>query len=748
MFADVIVDISVEALDRSFQYKIPEALRESVTVGSRVRIPFGRGNREISGFVVGLSDTPKIPEEKIKELSVAEKEEVSVEGQLLKLAAWMKKRYGATMNESLKTVLPIKKKVKSVEEHWLNFASPEEKVKQELDRFRLKHYKAKARLLQGMFAEGGQMTTKTAAEKYRITKPVIDAMVKAGLISVTDKRRYRNPMEAGEEIEESVTRLNEEQQKIADDFSGEYTQGIRRTYLLYGVTGSGKTEIYMEMIGRVLSQGLQVIVLIPEISLTYQTVKRFQSRFGNRVSVLNSRMSEGERFDQYERAKRGEVDIMVGPRSALFVPFSRLGLIILDEEHETSYKSENPPKYHAREVAIKRAEMAGASVVLGSATPSVESYRMAKEGGYKLYRLFRRAGGAEFPIVHTVDLKEELKAGNRSVFSRLLQEKIEDRLQKKEQTILFLNRRGYAGFVSCRSCGYVIKCSHCEVSMTAHKNHVGVVDTLMCHYCGHAVFMPERCPSCGSPYIAAFGLGTQRVEEMLRRRFPTAKILRMDGDTTSGKYGHESVLREFRDGRADILIGTQMIVKGHDFPNVTLVAALAADLSMYAGDYRSNERTFQLLMQASGRAGRGKKRGEMIIQTYHPEQYCVEAVKNQKAEIFYENELAYRRMMEYPPFSQMLSVLVQSEKEEEAKECIACLSEELALRYGNEAAVIGPAEAGLFRAKDRYRYSLYIKCREEKGMEGIKNHIERFSRKAKWEKSCSIQYDVNPLSGY
>ncbi|MCH5252729.1 MAG: primosomal protein N' [Lachnospiraceae bacterium] len=748
MFADVIVDISVEALDRTFQYKIPENLEGTVIVGSRVRIPFGRGNREISGFVVGISDAPKIPVEKIKDLSAAEDAGVSVEEQLLKLAAWMKNRYGATMNEALKTVLPIKKKIKSVEEHWLNFASSEEEVKKELDRCRLRHFKAKARLLQGMFEEGGQMTTKTAAKKYGITKSVIDGMVKAGILSVTDRRFYRNPMEAEERKGPSAITLNDEQQKIADDFSEEYEKGIRRTYLLYGVTGSGKTEVYMEMIDRVLSQDLQVIVLIPEISLTYQTVKRFQNRFGNRVSILNSRMSEGERFDQYERAKKGEADIMVGPRSALFVPFSRLGLIIMDEEHETSYKSENPPKYHAREAAIKRAEMSGASVVLGSATPSVESYRMAKEGDYKLYRLFCRAGEAEFPTVHTVDLREELKAGNRSVFSRLLQEKIEDRLQKKEQIILFLNRRGYAGFVSCRSCGYVLKCTHCEVSMTAHKNHVGDVDTLICHYCGHAVAMPERCPSCGSPYIAAFGLGTQKVEEMLQKRFPGAKILRMDGDTTSGKHGHEAVLKGFREGKADILIGTQMIVKGHDFPNVTLVAALAADLSMYAGDYRSNERTFQLLMQASGRAGRGKKQGEMIIQTYHPEQYCVEAVQTQQAELFYENELAYRRMTEYPPFSQMLAVLVLSESKEEAKACITRLSEEIVLGYRDSAAVIGPAEAGLSRAKDRYRYSLYVKCREEKRMEEIKNEIDKFSRDRKWEKLCSIQYDVNPLSGY
>lgn len=750
MFADVIVDISVDALDRTFQYKIPKQMEETVSVGTRVVIPFGRSNRQMSGFVIGISNTPQWPVEKIKELLAVEEKDVPVEGQLLKLAAWIRERYGATMNEALKTVLPIKKQVKSVEEHWLNFVVSKEEAKRELDKCRLKHFKAKARLLQGMLEEGGEMTTQTAAKKYGITKPVIDGMVKNKIISVADKRCYRNPVRVldEKEVSNTVIRLNGEQQAVVDDFSEEYTQGIRRTYLLYGVTGSGKTEVYMEMIRQALCQGRQVIVLIPEIALTYQTVKRFQSRFGNRVSILNSRMSDGERYDQYERAKNGEIDIIVGPRSALFIPFSDLGLIIMDEEHETSYKSESPPKYHAREVAIQRAKMSGASVVLGSATPSVETYYAAKQGEYKLYRMDKRAGEAVFPTVHTIDLRKELKEGNRSVFSRLLQEKIEERLKRGEQTILFLNRRGYAGFVSCRSCGYVLKCSHCEVSMTAHKNHVGDVDTLVCHYCGHSVYMPERCPECGSPYIAAFGLGTQKVEDMLHRRFPQARVLRMDGDTTGGKNGHEAILNRFRKGEADILLGTQMIVKGHDFPNVTLVAALAADLSMYAGDYRSSERTFQLLMQASGRAGRGTKRGEMVIQTYNPEQYCVEAVSRQQAELFYENELAYRRISSYPPFSSMLAILVMSEEKKMAEECIHCLSDSISSQEGGNAVVIGPSEAGLSRARDRYRYVLYVKCMEENTVQRVKNNMEKISRNPKWEKCCSIQYDLNPISGY
>lgn len=747
MFADVIVDISVDALDRTFQYIIPEKFQARIRIGSRVYIPFGRGNRKVAGYVIGITETPVWSVEKMKAIENVDEKDIPVEGQLIQIAAWIRQRYGTTMNEALKTVLPIRKQIKSVEEHWLNFVVSGEAARRELDRCRLRHYRAKARLLQGMFDEGGQMTTRLAAKKYGITKSVIDGMVQAGILAVTNEKKYRNPLSVVREDGDRKC-LNDEQTKAVETFTKEYEAGERKTYLLYGVTGSGKTEVYMEMIRTVLKQKRQVIVLIPEIALTFQTVSRFQRRFGDRVSILHSRLSEGEKYDQYERAKRGEVDIIVGPRSALFVPFARLGLILIDEEHEASYKSEKPPKYHAREVALERARQAGASVVLGSATPSVESYQAACRSEYVMLPLTKRAGDACMPQVHVVDLRQELKEGNRSVFSRILQEKIQNRLERGEQTILFLNRRGYAGFVSCRSCGFVLKCSHCEVSMTAHKNHVGNVDTLMCHYCGSTIAMPDACPSCGSPYIAAFGLGTQKVEEMLRKRFPSARILRMDGDTTSGKHGHEEILTPFRRGEADILIGTQMIVKGHDFPNVTLVAALAADMSMYAGDYRSSERTFELLMQASGRAGRGDKKGEMVIQTYNPEQYCIQAVDRQDASYFYENELAFRKVMNYPPFSVMAAVLVLSEKKEEAAACIRTLADAIRIRCGDKADLIGPAEAGLSRAKDRYRYVLYVKFEEEALVVQMQQEIERISRERRWERSCSIQYDRDPMTGY
>ncbi len=747
MFADIIIDLSVESLDRTFQYRIPESGEEKIKIGSRVVIPFGKGNRRISGYVLNITENPSWPEEKMKEILEVEQKDIPVEGQLLSLAAWIRQMYGATMNEALKTVLPIRKQIKSVEEHWLNFVVSQEEAERELERCRLRHYKAKERLIRGLLEENGQMTARQAAKKYGITKPVIDGMVKAGIIIVTNERKYRNPLSVSSGKEEKK-KLNEEQQNAVDTFVSDYLRGERKTYLLYGVTGSGKTEVYMEMIAAVLREGKQAIMLIPEIALTFQTVTRFQKRFGDRVTILNSRMSEGEKFDQYERAKRGEADIVVGPRSALFVPFSRLGLIIVDEEHETSYKSEKPPKYHAREAALERARMAGAGVVLGSATPSMETYMAAHSGKYKMLRLKKRVQGAGLPRVHVADLRKELAEGNRSVFSRILQDKIEDRLERGEQTMLFINRRGYAGFVSCRSCGFVVKCSHCEISMTAHKNQPGSADTLVCHYCGNTAAMPKTCPECGSPYIASFGLGTQKVEELLQKSFPKARILRMDGDTTNGKHGHEEVLSPFRNGEADILIGTQMIVKGHDFPNVTLVAALAADMSMYAGDYRSSERTFELLMQASGRAGRRGRNGEMVIQTYNPEQYCIQSVEQQEASIFYDNELSFRKMMNYPPFSILAAVLVLAREKSDAAACVGELAKHIREACGEKAVLIGPAEAGLSKAKDWFRYVLYIKCHEEKEAEKIKQLTEMISREGKWVKSCRVQYDRDPVTGY
>ncbi|MGN1206655.1 MAG: primosomal protein N' [Eubacterium sp.] len=740
MFADIIVDISVESLDKTYQYLVPNRLESEIHIGTPVQVPFGRGNRLLKGFVIHLTEEAAFDVTRMKEIVSVATEQMPVESELLQVAGFIRERYGSTMNEAIKTVIPIRKKVKSVEEHWLTFAVEKNQVRDILAEYKRRHYAAKVRLIEGMIAENEVISKRMAIQKYKANKAVIDGLVKEGVIRVSRERIYRKAV--GETVEGRQTPpvLNEEQQQIVDDFVKDYREGIRQTYLLYGITGSGKTEVYMQLLEEVLTEGKQAIVLIPEIALTFQTVSRFQKRFPGRVSILHSRLSEGERADQIEMAKNGDIDIMIGPRSALFTPFERLGIIIIDEEHETSYISESSPRYHTDEVARFRAKLAGASVVLGSATPSVKSYQKAKEGHYKEYRLTRRAGNAALPDINVVDLREELKAKNRSVFSRLLQQKLQDCLARGEQAMLFINRRGYAGFVSCRNCGNVIQCSHCDVSMTAHKNHVGDVDTLVCHYCGHSVKMPERCPECGSPYIATFGLGTQKVEEMLQYLLPQARILRMDADTTTGKYGHEGVLSSFREGKADILIGTQMIVKGHDFPNVTLVAALAADMSMFEQDYRSSERTFQLLQQASGRAGRGKKPGEVIIQTYKPEHYVIESIRKQEDAIFYENELAYRRMLGYPPCKALLRVMISSEQKEECEEILLKIAKWIQAAYADEVQLLGPTAGGLRKRKDRFHWQLLIKGAEEEVLLGIKEKITAWMEKI--PHSCYLQYEL------
>ena len=758
MFADIIVDVSVSALDKTYQYLVPPDMEDEISIGSRVEIPFGRGNRLISGFVLDLTKKPAFPVDRMKKIAGIRRGSITIESELLKVAAYIRDTYGSTMNDALKTVLPIKREIKSVETHWLIFAVDKERIEKAKEEFERKHYKAKLRLLEAMTEHGGELEGSIAAKRYRITKPVIDGLIAEGLIFRRSTRRYRNPvLPALEALSEKVV-LNASQQNCVDCFCRDYDNGVRTTYLLHGITGSGKTEVYIRIMEHVLESGRQGILLIPEIALTHQTVTRFYQRFGKKVSILNSRMSEGERYDQYLRAKEGEISLIIGPRSALFLPFERLGLIIIDEEHENSYKSENTPKYHAREVAIYRAKLAGASVFLGSATPSIEAYRKAELGEYKLLEMKERAGAGTLPKVHVIDLREEMAAKNPSIFSRKLQEMIRERLKKGEQTMLFLNRRGFAGFVSCRSCGNVLKCPHCDVSYTAHKNHRGEVDSLVCHYCGHRIPMPEKCPKCSSPYIAGFGLGTQKVETLAARTFPEAKILRMDADTTKGKTGHENVLGAFRRGEADILIGTQMIVKGHDFPKVTLVGVIAADLTMFAGDYRSGERTFQLLMQASGRAGRDKLAGDVVIQTYDPEHYAIQAVCHQDYMEFYQNEMAYRRMLHYPPVWSIMAVLAFSKEEAAAKEAVEKIAGFVRQRETlwqketeKEAAglqCIGPTKANIGKINDWHRYVCYLKCETEDMLIKIRAELEEEIGRFINKNVVNIGFDLNPVNGY
>ena len=742
MYANIIIDITHEKLDKIFQYRIPSELEGVLQVGTEVIVPFGRGNREMKGYIVGFSETTDYDLSKVKNILRKAPDSMEIESRLVALAAWMKEHYGGTMIQSLKTVLPIKKQEKIRQKRKVRLLLSEEEGKAKLDLFLHKNQKARARVLAGLLDQPEQ-DYELITKKLNVPLSVLRSLEEQGILVIESEEVFRNPIRHKVKERKEVS-YTEEQSHAIETFWEDYQKGQRNTYLVYGVTGSGKTEVYMEMISRVVEEGKQAIVLIPEIALTYQTVLRFYGRFGNRVSILNSRLSAGERSDQMERVKRGEVDVMIGPRSALFTPFSNLGLIVIDEEHENTYKSEQVPRYHARETAVARAQMEGASVVLGSATPSLEAFYRCQTGEYKLLELRKRATSQTLPEVYTIDMREELKKGNRSIISEKLKEMMEDRLAKKQQIILFLNRRGYAGFVSCRSCGYVVKCPHCDVSLSSHKG-----GKLVCHYCGYEEKMIDRCPSCGSTYIGGFKAGTQQIEELVQKEFPQARVLRMDMDTTMNKDGQEALLSAFSNEEADILIGTQMIVKGHDFPGVTLVGILAADMSLYANDYQAGERTFQLLTQAAGRAGRGREKGEVVIQTYSPEHYSIQKASEQDYEGFYEEEMNYRDLMGYPPVSQLLAVLMTGEDEKHL-ELAAGYLKEFALRIDKkkEMSVIGPASPFVGKVNDVYRKILYIKCEDYRRLIDAKNLLEQYIEINKGFQSLRIQFDFNPMKTF
>ena len=736
IYVDIIVDISHEKLDRSFQYKVPKELEEKIQVGMVVTIPFGNGNHERKGYVIGLSDKPVFDIDRMKELRGICSSEETTEERLIALAAWMKNRYGSTMVQALKTVFPVREKVKAKEKRYVVLNIEEEaadKLASELERGRCK---ARARVLRALLTEKKLDYTR-ASKEIGMTASVLRPLIDQGVVQVTQDEVYRMAVDGDNIPREKLSVLTEAQEEALKQIQEEWSREIPRPVLIHGVTGSGKTQIYMQLIQQVIDEGKQVIVLIPEIALTYQTVRRFYGWFGDKVSVLNSRLSQGERYDQFKRAKRGEVQIMVGPRSALFTPFSRLGLIIIDEEHEQTYKSENSPRYHARETAAYRTQMEHAYLVMGSATPSLEAYTNAVNGEYRLVKLNARFEDRPLPEVSVVDLREELKNGNRSILSRSLQTAIEKRLERGEQSVLFLNRRGYAGFVSCRSCGEALKCPHCDVALTEHNN-----GRMVCHYCGYEQPRVEKCPVCGSPYIGGFKAGTQQIEQVVRKAFPKARVLRMDYDTTRTKGSYEKILSSFTEHKADILVGTQMIVKGHDFPDVTLVGAVAADLSLNAADYRCAERTFQLLTQAVGRSGRGKKAGEAIIQSYHPDHYSIQAAARQDYEAFYQEEMAYRMLMDYPPAAHMLSVLASGENEAlltQGMDYLAKFIERISVRY--KVHVIGPAYASVGKVNDIYRKVLYLKHHDEQILQDIKSKTEKYIEVNSGFRKLFIQFD-------
>ncbi|MCR5304344.1 MAG: primosomal protein N' [Lachnospiraceae bacterium] len=732
-YADIVIDVSHSRLDRTFQYLIPEELVGSVVEGTAVKVPFGNGSRIIRGYVVSLSDTPAIDPSRIKEIEGADPEAVSADDILIRLAGWIKRHYGGTMIQALHTVMPVKAKSGVRVRKMVSLKALPEDCTGLLEEYEKKHWYAKKRALSSLM-EDPVLPYEVLTGKLHVSARTLSVLDKAGVIEINEKtweEGFKTRAAGG-----MRPVLSSEQQEIIDTVAGKTISGDPGKYLIHGITGSGKTEVYLGIAEKLDEAGLQTIMLIPEIALTFQTLVRFYRRFGDRVIVLNSSMTPGERYSRIQKAKAGEASVVIGPRSALFTPFPRLGAVIIDEEHETSYKSQSPPRYHTRETAAELCRMRGASLVLGSATPSMEAGYGVQKGEYKLFTMTERLTGGSLPEVSVVDMRSELKSGNMSPFSRLLRERMEETLKDHSQGMLFLNRRGVAGFVSCRACGYVCKCPHCDVSLTQHGESF-----MRCHYCGYSEKRAPVCPECGSKYLMGFKAGTEKIENLVRELFPKCRTLRMDGDTTSTKGSYEKILQRFADHEADFLIGTQMIVKGHDFPDVTLMGILAADMSLYTGDFRGGERTFDLLTQAAGRAGRGQKAGSVVIQTYSPDSYAIKDAASQDYEAFYRDEIQYRKLLFYPPVGHMLSMLIVSGSRERGAQLSEALAE---VSKVDGVSVIGPSPAGISYINDRYRFAIYIKSGDYEKLTDIRDRCEEKTKELEI-RDTDVQYDFDPM---
>lgn len=726
LFADVIVDITLEKLNHTFQYIVPKHLK-NLSVGDKVIVPFS--NRKIEGIILSFSKKEKVDISKLKEIISISNTNTkdNIDKNLIILSVWMSSYFGATLNQTLKTVFPTRKKVTPYETKIIKLNSDltiiEEYRKKLLSR--KNHSIEKERLLDHLLKEK-ELYQDIITRNLHIRSSTIKDLEKNKILTIERYTSFRDPIK-NIEVKEKNIELNDEQKSCISKFLEHEKE--KKPYLLFGVTGSGKTEVYLDLIERNLKKGKDAIVLIPEISLTYQTVIRFYRRFGKKVSFIHSRMSINERYDQIDRARKGDIKIIIGPRSAIFTPFKNIGLIIVDEEHERSYKSENNPRYHAVLVAIKRAMLEGASIVLGSATPSIESFYHAKKGDYILLTLKYRANGKSLPDVFVTDLKEELKKGNRSIFGKELFNAMKECFNNKKQCMLFLNRRGVMSTILCRKCGYVIKCTHCDVSLTLHSNN-----RLICHYCGYERKNILSCPKCDSHLIGTIRAGTEYVEREVKRFFPDVKVLRMDRDTVRKKGDYEKILTAFHNREADVLIGTQMIAKGHDFSFVTLMGIILADLSLNASNFRAAERTFDLLVQASGRAGRGEDgedRGKVFIQTYNPTNYAIKASIKQDYISFYNEEINYRRSLNYPPFGNILKILFEAKNLSALEKTVinaALFLKEI--KNDDEIVILGPEDDTISKINDIYRKAIYIKSKKYDKLINIRmNFSEGFIKK-------------------
>ncbi|HBM4072238.1 TPA: primosomal protein N' [Listeria innocua] len=789
--AKVIVDVPAMQVDRPFDYFIPEDLEDLIRPGMRVSVPFG--NRKIQGFVISLGETEENPKlkgiEAVMDLAPVLNEELMELGDWLAedtlsfrvsayqamLPAALRAKYekyflrldeenealgrlfegyetldwkvaesrgllkeiGKWVREgSVEVVYQVKNKITSKKVRVVSCLKAPHQLAEIIEDMP-KNAKAQSRVLAFFQAfEGTEIAAAELKKQAETTDATIKKLVDLNILTIQEKIISRDPYENHQFEKSESLQLLPDQALACEKIIAATEQ---ETFLIHGVTGSGKTEIYLQTIEAKLKEGKEAIVLVPEISLTPQMVERFKSRFGSEVAVLHSALSSGEKYDEWRKIERKEARVVVGARSAVFAPFENLGIIIIDEEHEASYKQEDNPRYHARDVAIWRAEKYQCPVVLGSATPSLESFARAKKGVYTLIELPSRVNDRAMPEVRVVDMREELRKENRTEFSTELLEKIKDRIAKKEQTVLMLNRRGYSSFVMCRDCGYVVECPNCDISLTYHQSS----NQMKCHYCGHEERVPKHCPSCEGEHIRYFGTGTQKVEESLTKLIPEARVIRMDVDTTRTKGAHEKLLKSFRNHEADILLGTQMIAKGLDFPDITLVGVLNADTMLHLPDFRASERTFQLLTQVSGRAGRHERTGEVVVQSYNPEHYSIEFAKQHDFIGFYNHEMKLRKMGSYPPFYYLTMINVSDENEMKAIRTIQEMAQFLRGKLGPDAVILGPVPSTITRIKNKYRYQCIIKYKIEPNLKKeLKTLITHYQKDQ--QKGLTITIDVQP----
>ncbi len=740
MIAEIIINRTAKRLNRTFDYKVPIELEEIIMIGSTVLVPFGKASTLEEGYVVGIKENTTY---KVKEIV---KIKHNLTEKQIKLAKWMAKRYFCNVSDCIKQMLTpgtkSKKSEKNVQDKTINtvyLKKDIDEIQFDIEMGKIKSEKQK-KILQ--FLKGNEGATVPEIELFTDgSRAIVKTLEKNGYVEIVEKKIERNPL-ANKKIEKTKNlKLTDEQKNAYDKVVLDMIINSYEQFLLYGVTGSGKTEVYLQLIGEALKQEKTAIVLVPEISLTPQMINRFIARFNkDEIAVLHSKLSIGERYDEWNKIKEGKAKIIIGARSAIFAPTENIGIIIIDEEHDSSYKSEAIPKYDAKEIAKRIAKENNCPLVLGSATPDLITYYKAQQGKVTLLELSKRANNSKLPEVEIVDLKMELANGNRSMLSTKLYGEIEQNLKQHRQTILFLNRRGFSTFIMCRECGYTVKCKNCNISMTYHKTE----NKLKCHYCGYEENVVTVCPECHSTKIRYFGTGTQKLEQEINKLFPEASTIRMDIDTVTKKNSHEEILNKFKNENIDILIGTQMVVKGHHFPNVTLVGVIAADSSLNIDDYRANERTFQILTQVAGRAGREQLDGKVIIQTYNPDNFSIICAQKQDYKMFYNTEIALREQLKYPPFCDIILIGFNSLNEKEIIEASTRVYNYLKARLGKqEFYVLKPMPSPIDKIQNRFRWRIIIKGNMTESANSVINTCLKKFYDSNY-KNTRISVDVNP----